>query len=118
MLLYYRSLKTHPLRSKKCGVFFYHHMKKITANKFLLLRDFDLLIVNSLLDITGRLSVDTASDGVASTQNLLHRTGEFLCHTAFTHLASDVNNLVQSEVTIVFDVLNLLAITRGLVKRL
>lgn len=91
----------------------------ITAHlRLLLLRDLDLLIIDGGLDVTGALAVDSAANRVAGAENLLDSARELLSHGALTHLAGNLDDLVEGEVSVVDDVLLLLAVTDRLVEGL
>lgn len=66
----------------------------------------------------GVLAVDGAADGLGSAEDLLDGTGKVLGERLEAHLAGDLDNLVEGDVTTVLDVLLLLAVTRGLLERL
>ena len=57
------------------------------------------------------LTVNGASDGLGGSEDLLTDTGEVLRHGAGTHHAGSTDNIVQSDVTGVLDVLDLLPVT-------
>lgn len=66
----------------------------------------------------GVLAVDGAADGLSSAEDLLDGTGEVLGEGLEAHLAGDLDNLVEGDVTTVLDVLLLLAVMGGLLERL
>ncbi|CEO96626.1 hypothetical protein PBRA_005235 [Plasmodiophora brassicae] len=79
-------------------------------------RDLDLAVVNGSLDIAGRLSVNSASDREASAQDLLNGALQLLRLRPRTHRTSNVENRLERQVSIVLDVLLLLAITDWLLE--
>lgn len=62
------------------------------------------------------LAVDSSANRLGSTQNLLDSAGELLGKGLVAHLASNVNNLLQGNVTIVLDVLLFLSVSWGLLE--
>lgn len=68
--------------------------------------------------IGGGEAFDGASHGGAGTEDLTDSAGEILGEGAMANLASNLNNLIEGEVTVMLDVLLLLAITGGLLKGL
>mmetsp|Transcript_28408 Transcript_28408/g.44167 ORF Transcript_28408/g.44167 Transcript_28408/m.44167 type:complete len:198 (+) Transcript_28408:51-644(+) len=85
---------------------------------YLLGRDLDLTIINGGLDVPGALSVNGAANREGSSEDLLNGSRELTGHTALTHGTSNFNDLVEGDVTVVNDVLHLLAVTNGLVEGL
>jgi len=69
-------------------------------------------------DILGAATIDLAADGESSTEDLKDGTLELLGKRALTHLASDLNDLVERDGLGVLDVLLLLAVTRRLLEGL
>jgi hypothetical protein len=74
--------------------------------------------VNINLHILSRLTVDCASDRERSSQNLLQSSLESSGLRLESHGSGDVENLIAGEVTVVLDVLGLLAISEGLLELL
>jgi hypothetical protein len=62
--------------------------------------------------------VNLASDRKASAKDLLDRALQFLGHGLESHLASNLNDLVERDRLAVLDVLLLLPVSRGLLERL
>mmetsp|Transcript_13057 Transcript_13057/g.17989 ORF Transcript_13057/g.17989 Transcript_13057/m.17989 type:complete len:216 (+) Transcript_13057:95-742(+) len=83
---------------------------------FLLVWDLNLSIINARLNITWTLAVNTASNGIASTKNLLHGSGKFLGHGPLPHNSGNINHLIKGKISIVDYVLNLLSVTDRLVE--
>ena len=69
-------------------------------------------------DVLGAAAIDLAAGGEGSSEDLLDGTGKVLGEGLEAHLAGDLDNLVEGDVTTVLDVLLLLAVTRGLLERL
>lgn len=69
-------------------------------------------------DILRAAAIDLAADRESSTEDLKDGTLELLGKRALTHLASDLNDLVQRNGLGVLDVLLLLAVTRRLLEGL
>jgi len=60
------------------------------------------------------LTIDGAANTLGSSQDLLDITGKGLCERLFSHLASNIDDLVKRDVARVFDILLLLPVTWGL----
>jgi hypothetical protein len=82
------------------------------------IRDLDFSISDSLLDVSGRFSVNGASNRVAGSQDFLDGSRKLAGHGALTHFLGNVDDLIKGQVSIVLDVLDLLAVTNGLVQGL
>ena len=61
-----------------------------------------------------RLLLDGAANTLARTKNLLDRAGKSAAERLEAHRPRNVNDLVESDVAAVHNVLGLLAVTRGL----
>ena len=76
----------------------------------------------AVVDLGGQLSgghsVDGAAHGAARTQNLLDGAGQLTRERAGANLAGNIDDGVQGQVSVVLDVLFLLAVTWGLLKGL
>ena len=64
----------------------------------------------------GRLAVDGTSDGLGGAEDLLDGAFQLPRHGAFPHDAGDVDDLFEGNVAAVLDVLDLLAVTWGLLE--
>lgn len=62
----------------------------------------------------GRLTLNGATYRLGGTQNLTNGSRERLCVRLVAHLAGNSDNVIQSQVSTVLDILLLLAITGGL----
>lgn len=91
-------------------------LKKLSAN--LLLGHLDGSVVDTLDHVVRVLAVNGATDRLGGTKDLLDGTGQGLSERLVGHLSSDLDNLVQRNVTRVLDVLLLLSVSNGLVERL
>jgi hypothetical protein len=80
--------------------------------------DLDLAVVNLLLQILGVLAVDGAADADAGAEDLLDGAGELLGHGPGLHDLGDLDDVVEADVARVLDVLDLLAVSLGLLERL
>jgi hypothetical protein len=81
-------------------------------------RNLNLTSLNLGAHIRGRETLDGAAHGIAGAENLADGAGEILGKGAVANLAGNLNNLIESQVTVMLDVLLLLAITGGLLKSL
>ncbi|ANB14590.1 60S ribosomal protein L12 [Sugiyamaella lignohabitans] len=63
-----------------------------------------------------RLTVDSAADGLSSTQNLLDSTRQLLGKGLGSHLTGNVDDLIEGNATVVLDVLLLLSVSWGFLK--
>uniref|UniRef100_A0A0A0KIC9 Uncharacterized protein n=1 Tax=Cucumis sativus TaxID=3659 RepID=A0A0A0KIC9_CUCSA len=79
-----------------------------------ILRNFNIPISNFLLQILRVLTIDRTPNRNASTENLLNGSTEILSHRPGAHNPSNLNNIVKRDITIVLDVLGLLAVAFGL----
>lgn len=89
---------------------------RITAN--LLGRDGNLTRLNLGSHGLGRHSVDGAAHRVASTQNFLDSTRQVTSQRLVANLAGNINHSLQRQVTVVLNVLLLLAVTGWLLQGL
>jgi hypothetical protein len=80
--------------------------------------DLDFTGIDGITDILGVLAIDSAANGESSSQDFLDGTLELTGKRLVAHDASNLNNVVNGDVTRVLDVLLLLAVTRGLLKSL
>ena len=64
----------------------------------------------------GSITIDGAADRLSGAEDLLNGALQLARHGAFPHDAGDVNDLVEGNVAAVFDVLDLLAVTWGLLE--
>lgn len=62
------------------------------------------------------LAIDLGANGLSGTEDLLDGTLELLGKGLGTHLTSDLDDLAERNVSVVFDVLLLLLITRSLLE--
>jgi hypothetical protein len=85
---------------------------------FLSGRDLHLAVVNLLLEVLGVLAVDGAADADAGAENLLDAAGHFLGHGPGPHGPGNLDDVVETDVAAVLDVLDLLAVPLGLLERL
>jgi len=81
-----------------------------------LLGNFDLAFVDLVDDVMRRLAVDGAADGLRGAEDLLDGTFQLPRHGTLPHDAGDVDDLVEGDVAAVLDVLDLLAVTWGLLE--
>lgn len=88
----------------------------VYAGRRLLLGDGDLSLLNLLLKVMGRLSVDTASDRKASSEDLLDGTRKLLGHRLESHDTGDLDDRVKSDVSVVDNILHLLSVSGGLLE--
>ena len=86
--------------------------------KNLLVRDLDLTVVDALLDVLGGAAVDGATDGVGRAEDLEDGALELLGLGLVAHLTGDLDDGGEGQVTAVGNVLDLLAITEGLLEGL
>lgn len=63
-----------------------------------------------------RLTINGAANALGSSQDLLDIAGKVLGERFWAHLAGDLDDLVESDVTRVLDVLLLLPVAWGLCK--
>merc|ERR1712232_842954 len=75
-------------------------------------------IIDLLLNFSWGLSVNGAANGVASSEDFLDGTPELSGDRLLTHLTGNVINDRHGEVSVVLDVLNLLAVTWRLLQGL
>ena len=64
----------------------------------------------------GSVTIDRAADRLSGAEDLLNGALQLARHGAFPHDAGDVDDLVEGNVAAVFDVLDLLAVTWGLLE--
>ena len=83
---------------------------------YLLRRDLDLAVVDSVGGDVGGLAVDTGTDALGSAEDLLDGAAELLSETLGAHLAGDLDDLGKRDVAVVLDVLLLLLVPRGLLE--
>lgn len=84
----------------------------------LFLRNIDLTSLDVVRDILRAAAIDLATDGESSTEDLKDGATELLGERAVTHLASNLNDLIEGNGLVVLDVLLLLAVTRRLLEGL
>jgi hypothetical protein len=82
------------------------------------IRDFKFTVLDLLLDVLRVLTIYCATDRNASAKHFTHGTGHSLAHGTPPHDLTRINNASEGKVTIMLDVLNLLAVTLGLLKSL
>lgn len=99
------------LFKKQCSIFCLNHF-------CLLFWDFNLTIIDLRLDIPRALSIDGASDRKACSQNFLNGSRQLSGHTSFPHGTGNLDDGIQSQVSVVDNVFDLLTVTDGLVKGL
>ena len=97
-----------PVIPCKCKLFLQH----------LLVRTINFPVVDLIDDVMGRHAVDCATHGLGDPQNLLHHPGEVLGHGPGPHDAGGVDDVVQTHVAAVFDVLDLLPVPGRLLEGL
>ena len=91
------------------------HVRSSHALRYhLLLGNLDGALVDALNDIVGSLLVDSAADTLAGTENLLGDAGEVLAERLEAHRPRNLDDLIKRDVAVVGNVLNLLAVARGL----
>merc|ERR1712105_135268 len=78
--------------------------------------DFDLALVDLVDDVVGSVTIDGAADRLGGAQDLLDGALQLARHGALPHDAGNVNDLVEGNIAAVFDVLDLLAVTWGLLE--
>ena len=66
----------------------------------------------------GKRTVNGAPDGLRGAEDLLHDSGELLGHRPGPHDPGGVDDVVHGDVAVVLDVLDLLAVARGLLQGL
>ena len=64
----------------------------------------------------GSVTIDGAADRLGGAQDLLDGALQLARHGALPHDAGNVDNLVEGNIAAVFDVLDLLAVTWGLLE--
>lgn len=84
----------------------------------LLFGNVNLTLVDLVDDVVCRLSVDSASDRLAGSQDLLDRAAELLCQRLVPHSAGNLDDLIHGDVSVVLTVLLLLAVADGLLQGL
>lgn len=89
-------------------------LELVRQNSTLLLGDGDLSLLNLLLKVVGGLAVDTAANREASTQDLLHGSGQLLGHGLASHDTGDLNDRIKGDVAVVDNILDLLSVSGGL----
>jgi len=80
--------------------------------KRLFVRNLELPVVDLVDDVVRCLAVDGATDGLSGAQNLLDGALQLTRHRSLLHDAGDVDNFFEGDVSAMFDVLDLLAVTR------
>jgi len=78
----------------------------------LLLRYFELSVVNLVDDVMRRFAVDGAADGLSGAQDLLDGAFQLTSHGSLLHDAGNVDDFFEWNISAVLDVLDLLAVTR------
>ena len=73
---------------------------------YLFLRNLNLTVIDLLDDGRGVLTVDSAADRVASSQNLLHRAGELVGVGALAEDLGHLNDLIEGDVAAVLNYLS------------
>ena len=91
---------------------------KLSRAKKLLIGDLDLTVIDALLDLFGSAAINGAADRVGGTKDFEDSSDEFLGLGLLAHLTSDVEDGGEGQVTTVGDVLDLLAVTEGLLEGL
>ena len=84
----------------------------------LFLWDGILARVDLLDDVMRMLTIDLASDGLSGTQDLLDGASQILGHRSGSHLARDLDDLVERDAAVVLDVLHLLLVAWRLLQSL
>lgn len=80
---------------------------------YLFISNFDLSIIDLLNDIRRMFTIDGAANRVSSTQHFLNGTSHRFSHGSVSHSFGGVQNIVKRDITIVFDVLDLLSVSDG-----
>jgi len=75
-------------------------------------------VVDLIDDVMRSHAVNSASDGLGGSQDFLHDSGQLLGLGPGPHDASGADDVVHGDVAVVLDVLDLLAVTWGLLKGL
>ena len=99
-----------------------HHQNKnsimakewIENTRYLFIWNLYLSRVDTVNDIVGWLTVNCASNALCRSQNLLRTPSQGFSKRFRLHCPCDINNFVQGDVTRVFDILLLLAVSWGL----
>src|SRR4051812_41863789 len=86
--------------------------------QYLLLRDLNLARLNVVGDVLGAATVNLATSGESSSENLLDGTLQVLGHGLEPHGAGNVDNLIEGNALGVLDVLLLLAVPGRLLEGL
>ena len=76
----------------------------------------DLAVVDQSGDLLGALTVDSAAERDASSEDLLHGASGLNSHTLGAELLGNINDVVELEVAVVLHVLLLLSVTRALLE--
>jgi len=97
------------MQKKKTKLIKINHLKS---------RDFNHSSINFLLQVLRSLAIHGTSNRHTRTNNLINSTRKFLRHRPRTHNPGDVNDILKGYVSIVVDMLGLLAVTFGLFQRL
>ena len=77
---------------------------------------FNLSRLDIITDVLGTSSIHSTSNAESCSKNLLDTTLKRLTHRLELHCSSNFNNLIQGNVSTVFDVLLLLSVTRRFFK--
>ena len=83
----------------------------------LLLGAVNVTAVDAVNDVMGLLSVDGASHGLGRAQDLLHDAAKVLGHGPGSHDSGGIDDVVHGDVAVVLDILHLLTVTWGLLKK-
>lgn len=81
-------------------------------------RDINGSVLNSRLELLGVLAVHVATNTDASTKNLQNRASHGLGERLVPQFASDLNDIIQRDGSVVLDILHLLAISWWLLQSL
>jgi len=84
----------------------------------LFLGDGYLSVIDVLLKVMGRLSVNGAANGEGSAKALLHSSLEVPSHRFATHGTGNTDDGIKRDVTTMYDILDLLPVSRRLLKLL
>lgn len=76
----------------------------------------NLTVVDSINGDVGGLAVDSSTNRLSSTENLLDGAGKLLGKGLVSHLTSNVDDLFQRNVAVVLDILLFLAVSWGLLE--
>ena len=75
-------------------------------------------VIDSIDDVMGILSIDSAADGLGGAEDLLDAAGELAGHGPGPHGAGSLVDVIHGDVAAVLDVLDLLPVPGGLLEGL